>query len=47
MRVVSNYSDPMDGRLAFVVKDLLFDITLRGPLSPTVRKFTLGTYCDK
>ncbi len=32
LRVISNYSDFMDGKLAFVVSDKLFDITLRGTL---------------
>lgn len=45
MRVVSNYSDFMDGRLAFVADEYLLDITLRGPLEPKVRKFNLSTYC--
>lgn len=32
MCVISNYSDIMDGKLAFAVSNQLFDITLRGPL---------------
>lgn len=32
LRVISNYSDIMDGKLAFAVSNQLFDITLRGPL---------------